>query len=506
MNAKTIIACVILVIITMLSVTRGLLSLPGVVSRFETAAQPTGLSYPIVDTGQGKCYDDQAEIACPAERRSFNGQDAQYAGNTPRYHDNGDGTVSDLVTGLMWQKDPGEKMTYSRAVAGASTLKLAGYKDWRLPSIKELYSLILFDGTDPSGCPVGTCSATPFIDTRYFGFQYGDTGVGERTIDSQFASSTKYVSTTMNGAESMFGVNFADGRIKGYPTGPMARQSSGKLFFVLYVRGNKSYGVNAFADNRDGTITDDATGLIWMQSDSGKGMTWADALAFCENSSAAGHSDWRLPSAKELQSIVDYSRSPATTGSAAIDPLFNVSTITGEEGKSDYPFYWSSTTHAGSDGDGRAAVYLSFGEAMGYMHNVWMDVHGAGAQRSDPKTGNPAAFPTGRGPQGDAIRINNHVRCVRGGIVRLDVDGNSKASRPSMTFELTGIQQPPMGGRRRSGPHGRRPPQEAIDACSGRTRGADCAFVAPNGTRIKGTCGPVQEQLACIPSGGPPKR
>ena len=45
---------------------------------------------------------------------------------------------------------------------------------------------------------------------------------------------------------------------------------------------------------------------------------------------------------------------------------------------------------------------------------AWVDVPGAGAQRSDPKAGNPAAFPQGRGPQGDAIRIYNYVRLVRG--------------------------------------------------------------------------------------------
>jgi hypothetical protein len=44
----------------------------------------------------------------------------------------------------------------------------------------------------------------------------------------------------------------------------------------------------------------------------------------------------------------------------------------------------------------------------------WLDVHGAGAQRSDPKSGNPTDYPKGRGPQGDAIRIYNYVRLVRG--------------------------------------------------------------------------------------------
>ena len=52
---------------------------------------------------------------------------------------------------------------------------------------------------------------------------------------------------------------------------------------------------------------------------------------------------------------------------------------------------------------------------MGFMRGHWVDVHGAGAQRSDPKEGNAADYPEGRGPQGDAIRILNYVRCVRGG-------------------------------------------------------------------------------------------
>ena len=79
-----------------------------------------------------------------------------------------------------------------------------------------------------------------------------------------------------------------------------------KKFYVLYVRGNKNYGQNDFTDNGDGTITDKATGLMWMQDDSGNGMTWEEALKFAESKEFAGCSDWRLPNIKELQSIVDY--------------------------------------------------------------------------------------------------------------------------------------------------------------------------------------------------------
>lgn len=478
-----------------------------------TQTPATALAYPIVDTGQGKCYDNNSEVSCQQVGQAFLGQDAQYTGNVPHYQDNGNGTVTDLVTGLVWQQDPGAKMTYAQAVAGASTFKLAGYTDWRLPTIKELYSLILFDGTDSSSCMIGEqCAVIPFIDTRDFKFSYGDTSSGERIIDSQFATSTKYVSTTMNGNDTMFGVNFADGRIKGYGTGPMLGQSGNKTFYVLYARGNPNYGQNKFVNNGNATITDNATGLTWMQSDSGSGMTWESALAYCENSTVAGYHDWRLPNVKELQSIVDYSRSPATTNSAAIDPLFNATAITDEAGQPDYPFYWSSTTHADASGGGTEANYVAFGKALGYMNNQWMDVHGAGAQRSDPKTGSASEFPQGHGPQGDAVRVNNYVRCVRGGSVASTPNGDPNSTRPSMTVELTGIQQNgpgelngqsgPQSGGGLMGPMGGTPPQAAISACSTSTQGETCEFNAPNGI-INGICRQIQQQLACTPSNHP---
>jgi hypothetical protein len=46
----------------------------------------------------------------------------------------------------------------------------------------------------------------------------------------------------------------------------------------------------------------------------------------------------------------------------------------------------------------------------------YVDVHGAGAQRSDPPSRRPAMFPHGRGPQGDVVRIYNFVRLVRNAV------------------------------------------------------------------------------------------
>ena len=380
------------------------------------AAGAMAVDYPIVDTGQIRCYDDRTEIEFPKSGRDWSGQDAQYNGNQPSYKDNGDGTVSDLVTGLMWTQDPGSKKTWDEAVAGAKKCRIGGYKDWRLPTIKELYSLIDFNGIDPD--PRSGTASVPFIDTEVFNFQYGKEEDGDRIIDSQWATSNIYESNVMHGMKGMFGVNFADGRIKCYP---VSRDRIGreKTFYTIYVRDNEKYGQNDFVDNGDGTIIDRATGLTWMQADSGEGMDWEEALEYAEDMEFAGHNDWRLPNAKELQSIVDYSRCPDTTDSAAIDPVFQCSEITNEAGQKDYGHYWSSTTHVGHDGS--RAAYIAFGRALGYMQDrrtgqsSWMDVHGAGAQRSDAKTGDESQLPKGHGPQGDALRINNMVRLVRGG-------------------------------------------------------------------------------------------
>jgi len=227
-------------------------------------------------------------------------------------------------------------------------------------------------------------------------------------IDVQFVTTTEYVDATHVSMPKWFGVNFADGRIKGYGMPPYPK------FFVRYVRGPTNYGTNDFKDNGDGTVSDLATGLMWMQQDSLEGKNWSAALQWCEHSAVGDYTDWRLPNAKELHSIVDYTRAPVTTGSAAIGPIFNTTTIINENDEEDWPYFWTSTTHESSTGFvGDEASYFCFGRCLGYFNNQWQDVHGAGAQRSDFKSGDPTQFPTGRGPQGDAVRIYNFARCLR---------------------------------------------------------------------------------------------
>jgi hypothetical protein len=396
-------------------------------------------TYSIVETGQTISYDTTGVITIPTIGQSFYGQNSNHPGNLRSYTNNGNGTVTDNLTGLMWQQtedrtgdgviDFYDKLTYAEALAGASTCNTGGYNDWRLPTIKELYSLAMFFGAEPGP---GQSTCTKYIDTTYFSVGYGDVNslshgdLGtERIIDGQIASSTLYVSTTFGMLETMFGFNFIDGRIKGYPTTyTVPEDGQTKHYYVLYVRGNTAYGTNQFINNGNGTITDNATGLMWMQNDNGTGVLWKDALSYAENLTFAGYSDWRLPDTKELQSIVDYTRSPATTSSAAINPLFNCTQITNEKGVADYPWYWSSTTFSSSSPtNGASASYFCFGRAMGYFSGFglgWTDIHGAGCQRSDPKprsftgyTQNGTGYYNANSPQGDAVRIYNYARLVR---------------------------------------------------------------------------------------------
>ena len=378
------------------------------------------VSFSLVDTMQDSCFDVLgAEIDCPADGETLYGQDAQHPRLASSYTDNGDGSVLDNNTGLLWQKTPeNDRPQYADAITYCDALELAGKDDWRVPSLKELYSLADFRGEllkPEEGEP------RPYIDTTAFDFEYPD---GEMKFAGQYWSSTLYIKgPVMDGKrQAAFGFNFADGHIKAYGTGldfytgaeaaydpdstnPAEGKAPGN--YVRCVSGTEAvYGVNAFADNGDGTVTDAATGRMWQQSDDGTRREWPEALAYCEGLDLAGHTDWHLPNSKELQSIVDYRRS----GFPAIDETFF--SITEDSETLDF---WTSTTF----GDWKNyANVVAFGKALskGPGQDDYTDWHGAGAQRSSIKTsaGQEMTEDTTCSVNAcDYNRPDNLVRCVR---------------------------------------------------------------------------------------------
>lgn len=108
-----------------------------------------------------------------------------------------------------------------------------------------------------------------------------------------------------------------------------------------------------FTDHRDGTITDNLTGLMWVQAPhdldgNSEYQTWNNAIDYCNGLTHAGHSDWRLPNVREIQSLIDYGR---------YEPAL----------PSEHPFtgiqssgYWSGSTNMGTT-EAAWSVVTSFG-------------------------------------------------------------------------------------------------------------------------------------------------
>ncbi len=350
--------------------------------------------YAVVDTGQNSCFDNSEEISYPESGEAFYGQDAQYNGNQPSYQDNGDGTITDLNTGLMWQKSPvDEGISWQEAEDYCENLELADYDDWRIPTTKELFSISDFS------------QGWPYLDTTYF--DIAGTTVSK---DEQYWTEPYVGITVEGGSDAAFGVNHGTGHIKAYAafvSGPMGN-------YVRAVRGD-SYGINAFVDNGDGTVTDEATGLMWQQVDSGVGLDWEDALSYAENLELADYDDWRLPNVKELQSIVDYTKSPSAYDDENLGPaidtdFFDITPL--PEGTThtnpDYGYFWTSTSayFNPQDTSHPYAWYVAFGTAV---NNEGADFHGAGGVRFDTKV-------EGGSSGEDEPRVSNYVRCVREGI------------------------------------------------------------------------------------------
>ncbi len=396
------------------------------------------LSYRLNATGQTICYDDRGKVLKKlSDGDALYGQDANYmSGVEMLFKDNKDGTISDLNTGLMWQRvPPAEGMTWAKAKEYCEALELGGYSDWRMPTLKELFSISNFE------------TGWPYLDTKFFNLSNG-----EVTKDEQYWADNKYVGETVEGGDdAAFGVNHVTGHIKAYPAGskmraggegrpPMPEGGQGRAGSmppppqggggrpggapggghpagggrprgnpmakqVRAVRGD-IYGINKFVDNGDGTISDTATGLMWSKSDNGNAVEWIEALPYAKAATLAGHSDWRLPNVKELQSIVDYTRAPSSKGvEAAIDPIFSCTPFINEAGADDYGYYWTSTSACFTRGRPfHFAWYVAFGRAV---NNNGADFHGAGAVRFDSKANNGIAV------EGGEERYYNFVRLVR---------------------------------------------------------------------------------------------
>lgn len=237
---------------------------------------------------------------------TYSTEDGAYKYNSPLLIDNLDGTITDSVTGLMWQKGDSGELSYAQAILYCNNLSLAGYDDWRLPTALEAYTLMNLQYLNPA------------LDLTYFpntGAEYW------WTSDRQANDTTKIWSTNSGGG------------IGNHKKTETISSGGTKKFHVRAVRDRYApTALNSrFTDNLDGTITDEVTGLIWMAQPTSDSITWENALNYADTLNFAGYNDWRVPNIKEIQSIQDVKR---------IKPALNTSFF---KGISTYK-YWTSTS------------------------------------------------------------------------------------------------------------------------------------------------------------------
>src|SRR6185369_10799394 len=151
----------------------------------------------------------------------------QLAGAALAYVDNGDGTITDLNTGLMWEKktddssihDKDKIYTFTEAVtvhvAGVNAEPLGGFTDWRVPNVKELQSLINYQ-------TYGAAVSVAFLNAC--AFNCTDCSC---TVGSFYWSSTSQASMPTWG----WGVDFDQG--------PTSRTVKTNKYYVRAVRGGQ---------------------------------------------------------------------------------------------------------------------------------------------------------------------------------------------------------------------------------------------------------------------------
>ena len=234
------------------------------------------------------------------------GEDHDYLINTPAFTNNGNGTITDNVTGLMWQQVDGGEMTFENAITYCNTLTLGGFSGWRLPTPIEAYSILNHQNSNPA------------INTTFFTLttaEYWWTSVFENN------STTKVWCTNSGGG------------IGNHPKIETTSAGGTKKFHARAVRNinTPTTITNHFTDNGDGTITDNLTQLVWQKIPNANIFTWEQALSYAEGLTIGTNSDWRLPNIKELQSI----NNEFATNPSVFAPYFSSVGVHN---------YWSSTT------------------------------------------------------------------------------------------------------------------------------------------------------------------
>ncbi len=286
-------------------------------------------------TGQTLCYDTDHDTDedddCDALETTMPLQDAHHDGTAKSFTDNGDGTVTDDHTGLMWNKSvvDVEGITWQQALEFCNESESAGYTDWRVPNIVELMTM-LDHGRDDYMNPAleWTYTADPVSTCRYFWSSTTQSDDPENAmradindygfIGSRMKSSGSCVRCVRRSSQA---IGLQTGQTSCYDTVGDPRTCTG-----IGEDADADASAKSFVDVGDGTVIDEISSLVWTKEDSTNTMNWTDALNYCANiavcsdgsidgnknivgtcsSSGVKYDDWRLPTVLESITLIDY--------------------------------------------------------------------------------------------------------------------------------------------------------------------------------------------------------
>ena len=268
-------------------------------------------------TGQTSCYDNGNEITCPTSASAdFFGQDAQFTSKcTAQSFTASSNVVIDNNTGLTWEKSlsSGTYTWYNRATHcnELNSSNYGGKSNWRVPNLLELLTIIDISNNQPA--TNSNFTGMPTSNNTYL------------WTDNEYKGNNSY---------AYF--------INPYLGFNLYNEEKTNTNKVLCVSGDELVPatLSDFTTSSDSkTVTDSQTGLMW-QKEYITNKTWQQALKYCEDSTYAGYSDWRLPNKNELASLINY---------GIYNPASDFPDMPSER-------FWSSSTY----GNGGNAWFASF--------------------------------------------------------------------------------------------------------------------------------------------------
>ena len=284
--------------------------------------EPEPVYSKVVCTGQTKCSDGESIIDCPAEGGELYGQDAQYVskksclphsfvrGETIEVEENiYHRHIYDEATALWWLfAEPGG--TYEAAESVCENADYGGMS-WRLPTPKELMSILHSDFSYPSG--------------RTIYFPLNDSS------NIYWSSTSPAAAFGLDSEDYVWALDFGQGLLEA--------RSMETGAGIACVSGEEYGKVGDYITDGDDVVKDPVTDLMWQKTYVGN-KTLAEAFFYCETLESGGYNDWRLPNKNELVSLIDYSNSTGKPASSFPDMPDDMN-------------FWTSTfvpTYGGAEG------------------------------------------------------------------------------------------------------------------------------------------------------------